>query len=127
MIIGISLPRPHGHKKRGKCLYRDSAGTRTQDPYIKSVLLYQLSYEIEPCAREDSNFHEVTPTTPSRWRVYQFHHSRNKELYSGDPAGTRTQDPYIKSVLLYQLSYGIVLLPKFAPLGGPLRQMRMQN
>lgn len=27
-----------------------------------------------------------------------------------DPAGTRTQDPYIKSVLLYQLSYGI-----FAP------------
>ena len=27
---------------------------------------------------------------------------------SCDPAGTRTQDPYIKSVLLYQLSYGIV-------------------
>ena len=25
----------------------------------------------------------------------------------GDPAGTRTQDPYIKSVLLYQLSYQI--------------------
>jgi hypothetical protein len=24
----------------------DSAGTRTQGPYIKSVLLYQLSYEI---------------------------------------------------------------------------------
>jgi hypothetical protein len=27
----------------------------------------------------------------------------------GDPAGIRTQDPYIKSVLLYQLSYGILL------------------
>ncbi len=27
-----------------------------------------------------------------------------------DPAGIRTQDPYIKSVLLYQLSYGILLL-----------------
>ena len=26
---------------------------------------------------------------------------------SSDPAGIRTQDPYIKSVLLYQLSYGI--------------------
>ncbi len=25
-----------------------------------------------------------------------------------DPAGTRTQGPYIKSVLLYQLSYGII-------------------
>jgi hypothetical protein len=29
-------------------LFRDPAGTRTQDPYIKSVLLYQLSYGIEP-------------------------------------------------------------------------------
>ena len=28
----------------------------------------------------------------------------------GDPAGIRTQDPYIKSVLLYQLSYRIFLL-----------------
>jgi hypothetical protein len=27
-----------------------------------------------------------------------------------DPAGTRTQDPYIKSVMLYQLSYGILPL-----------------
>ena len=25
---------------------RDPAGIRTQDPYIKSVMLYQLSYEI---------------------------------------------------------------------------------
>ncbi len=29
--------------------------------------------------------------------------------YSSDPAGIRTQDPYIKSVMLYRLSYGIVL------------------
>ena len=27
--------------------------------------------------------------------------------YFCDPAGTRTQDPNIKSVVLYQLSYGI--------------------
>ena len=26
--------------------FRDPAGIRTQDPYIKSVLLYQLSYQI---------------------------------------------------------------------------------
>ena len=31
---------------------------------------------------------------------------------SRDPAGIRTQDPYIKSVLLYQLSYGILLFLK---------------
>jgi hypothetical protein len=30
------------------------------------------------------------------------------KFYDCDPAGTRTQDPYIKSVLLYQLSYGII-------------------
>ena len=29
-------------------------------------------------------------------------------LFTSDPAGTRTQDPYIKSVLRYQLSYGIL-------------------
>ena len=28
-------------------------------------------------------------------------------LLAGDPAGIRTQDHYIKSVMLYQLSYGI--------------------
>ena len=26
----------------------DPAGIRTQDPYIKSVMLYRLSYEIDP-------------------------------------------------------------------------------
>ncbi len=30
------------------------------------------------------------------------------DIVSCDPAGIRTQDPYIKSVLLYQLSYGIL-------------------
>ena len=29
-----------------------------------------------------------------------------------DPAGIRTQDHYIKSVMLYQLSYGIFLRSK---------------
>jgi len=39
-------------------------------------------------------------------------------MHQSDPAGIRTQGPYIKSVLLYQLSYGISFLrvqiyPKF--------------
>jgi hypothetical protein len=39
-----------------------------------------------------------------------------------DPAGIRTQDPYIKSVLLYQLSYRIIFylllqFSKFCSLG----------
>jgi hypothetical protein len=37
--------------------------------------------------------------------------------FSSDPAGIRTQDPYIKSVLLYQLSYGILLLCSPAAVG----------
>jgi hypothetical protein len=32
-----------------------------------------------------------------------------------DPAGTRTQGPYIKSVLLYQLSYRIINLRTLFP------------
>ena len=48
-------------------------------------------------------------------RVYQFHHlgrrQRSLDLRRGfffsDPAGARTQDPNIKRVVLYQLSYGI--------------------
>ena len=31
------------------------------------------------------------------------------DLRQSDPAGIRTQDPYIKSVMLYRLSYGIML------------------
>ena len=57
-------------------------------------------------------------TTPSRWRVYQFLHVANgskiKKVkhkrtlnFFCDPAGIRTQDPIIKSDVLYQLSYRV--------------------
>jgi hypothetical protein len=39
----------------------DPVGTRTQDPYIKSVLLYQLSYEI--IKKELKNIKSRTPRT----------------------------------------------------------------
>jgi hypothetical protein len=52
----LSLPDGSGRKSkrpfhvlqkgRFRCLSCDPAGIRTQDPYIKSVLLYQLSYRI---------------------------------------------------------------------------------
>ena len=31
----------------------EPAGTRTQGPYIKSVLLYQLSYEFNPLRKRE--------------------------------------------------------------------------
>ena len=39
-------------------LFGELAGTRTQDPYIKSVLLYQLSYQFIPGTRGESCFWE---------------------------------------------------------------------
>jgi hypothetical protein len=44
---------------------------------------------------------------PKNKKPLQIFHLQGLFFYFGDPAGTRTQDPYIKSVLLYQLSYGI--------------------
>ena len=41
-----------------------------------------------------------------------------KVWHLSDPAGIRTQDPYIKSVMLYQLSYGIQYPPQGFPLSG---------
>ena len=35
--------------------------------------------------------------------------SANSAMPAGDPAGTRTRDPKIKSLVLYQLSYWIIL------------------
>ncbi len=100
----------------------DPAGARTQDPIIKSDVLYQLSYGVnififnfqEPFGDHDGiRTHTSFNTTPSRWRVYQFLHmaienEKAKLLFGfGDPAGARTQDPIIKSDVLYQLSYGV--------------------
>ena len=31
------------------------------------------------CRRRESNSHGLSPTTPSRWRVYQFHHFGKEE------------------------------------------------
>ncbi len=38
-------------------LFRDPAGIRTQGPYIKSVVLYQLSYEIILLLKAAANIH----------------------------------------------------------------------
>ncbi len=58
----------------------DPTGARTQDPNIKSVVLYRLSYRV--LLQEIKSF--------------------------CDPTGARTQDPNIKSVVLYRLSYRVI-------------------
>ena len=59
------------------------------------------------CPGKDSNLHTLRHThlkrarlpipPPGHWIIF------------GDPGGTRTHDPLIKSQLLYQLSYGVML------------------
>ena len=81
----------------------DPAGIRTQDHYIKSVMLYQLSYGIKfaKCLNKWRICYKELV-----WKEKAF----NQAFSFGDPAGIRTQDHYIKSVMLYQLSYGIIFL-----------------
>src|SRR5690554_5657454 len=43
----------------------------------------------------------LTGTSPSSWRVYQFHHLGKRRAKDG----TRTRDPDLGKVVLYQLSY----------------------
>ena len=48
VLDGAPLPASFKRRNPGFCQgFRDPAGIRTQDPYIKSVLLYQLSYRIK--------------------------------------------------------------------------------
>ena len=64
----------------------DPTGARTQDPIIKSDVLYRLSYRVslsKNCFRQRSFC---------------------------DPTGARTQDPIIKSDVLYRLSYRVYFL-----------------
>ena len=82
---GKSTVSPRGLKQKKShspwwTTFCDLAGARTQDPIIKSDVLYQLSYQVEA------------------WRKWKI----------CDLAGARTQDPIIKSDVLYQLSYQVI-------------------
>jgi hypothetical protein len=64
----------------------DPTGARTQDPIIKSDVLYRLSY-----------------------RVFAFNNFLDFGQFC-DPTGARTQDPIIKSDVLYRLSYRVIII-----------------
>ncbi len=75
-------------KSRTICsTFCDPTGARTQDPIIKSDVLYQLSY-----------------------RVFAFKKKIVTTKSFCDPTGARTQDPIIKSDVLYQLSYRVIIV-----------------
>ena len=44
----LAIPARSVYQLRRMIIFCDPDGTRTRDPYIKSVLLYQLSYEVFP-------------------------------------------------------------------------------
>ncbi len=75
-------------------------------------MIYQLYW----CLRLDSNQHIRRKPPPQGGVSTNFTTQAKKKparpktrrnVNKSDPAGIRTQDPYIKSVLLYQLSYRV--------------------
>ena len=49
--------------------------TNTKEPFNYKNMLNKLSMlENKWCRRRDSNSYRLSPATPSRWCVYQFHH-----------------------------------------------------
>ena len=65
------------------------------------------------------------PKEPSLWFVGRGGGNKKasfaKEAF-GDPGGARTLDPLIKSQLLYQLSYGVIMFIRFRIASAKLRQ-----
>ncbi len=64
------------------------------------------------CLRLDSNQHILMKPPPqdgvsTNFTTQAKNYKNPVIFFACDPAGIRTQDPYIKSVLLYQLSYRV--------------------
>ena len=90
--------------------------TRTRDPNLGKVMLYQLSYFRKPltwCPEQDSNLHASRHTHLKRARL-PFRHlgilcntlvTTHKILFMWAENETRTRDPNLGKVMLYQLSY----------------------
>jgi hypothetical protein len=70
-------------------------------------MLYRLSYGIKITAHIIS--HRRLTNIYEDFQSFKIKAFLRGRLWS-DPAGTRTQDPNIKSVMLYRLSYGIITL-----------------
>ena len=76
--------------------------TRTRDPNLGKVMLYQLSYFriLNLCPEQDSNLHASRHTHLKRARL-PFRHLGIRRAENE----TRTRDPNLGKVMLYQLSY----------------------
>ena len=94
--------------------------TRTRDPNLGKVVLYQLSYfrTIVMCPRQESNLHVSQHSHLKRARL-PFRHVGssvlNKYAYGAENE-TRTRDPNLGKVVLYQLSYFRIAVTATLPL-----------
>ena len=96
------------------------AGTRTLDPLIKSQLLYQLSYQ-------DINHSRICVSATCiglgpggvgvfrTWTLPLLQHFKSLFFLFGAENETRTRDPDLGKVVLYQLSYFRVTLNALSP------------
>ena len=82
--------------ERRHAIFRAKNGTRTRDPDLGKVVLYQLSYFRK----------KIESQSESSQKIY----SKSKctevpVMELGAKNGTRTRDPDLGKVVLYQLSY----------------------
>ncbi len=84
--------------------FSDLAGARTRECFC--IRRRQLNPQVEKLEVD-----QVRRESPINFSGKIWHKkSPNSHQDFSDLAGARTQDPYIKSVLLYQLSYQIIAL-----------------
>ena len=112
--------KPHcSEEQQGFFGSRAEDGTRTRDPNLGKVMLYQLSYFREQCvnfflySKRDLNPHSCNSQrilSPSCLPIPPFEHPLNNRAEDG----TRTRDPNLGKVMLYQLSYFRMVCFSFA-------------
>ena len=101
---------------------RAEDGTRTRDPNLGKVMLYQLSYFRKMCVAQtcvlEAGLEPAQPQWPKDFKSFvstdsTIRASLSLKRWAED--GTRTRDPNLGKVMLYQLSYfRIVALFSFA-------------
>ncbi len=111
-VARLPIPPP-GHSTVGGLKIGAKNGTRTRDPDLGKVVLYQLSYfriRVSEMRIELTRPNGHYPLKVARLPIPPPGHSTVGGLKIGAKNGTRTRDPDLGKVVLYQLSYFRILI-----------------
>ena len=100
--LAVPPPHPAGSIPPAAGTGRDSAGAVTERThaqrrggrtFARSAAAARRPASLRWCPERDSNSHRHSPTTPSRWRVYQFHHPGTYVICDGRGASRGARHP----------------------------------